>query len=101
MDKLSQIALSMIPGLGPSSCRKLLDAYPGQDLFALPPAELNAAFGTHRDIAAAIRGKATHARAEEELRFCEDNGIRVLFCTDADYPARLNREETQIGRAHV
>ena len=95
MDKLSQIALSMIPGLGPSSCRKLLEAYPGRDIFSLPPAELNAAFGTHRDIAVAILGKATHARAEEELRFCENNGIRVLFCTDADYPARLNREETQ------
>ena len=95
MDKLSQIALSMIPGLGPSSCRKLLEAYPGQDIFSLPPAELTAAFGTHRDIAAAIRGKTTHARAEEELRFCENNGIRVLFCADADYPARLNREETQ------
>ena len=95
MDKLSQIALSMIPGLGPTSCRKLLEAYPGEDIFALSPAELNAAFGTHRDIAAAIHGKTTHARAEEELRFCERSGIRVLFCTDDDYPARLNREETQ------
>ena len=95
MDKLDQIALSMIPGLGPSSCRKLLDAYPGVDIFALSPAELNAAFGTHHDIAAAIKGKTTHARAEEELCFCENNGIKVLFCTDDDYPVRLNREETQ------
>ena len=95
MDKLSQIALSMIPGLGPTSCRKLLEAYPGEDIFALSPAELNAAFGTHRDIAAAIHGKTTPARDEEELRFCERSGIRVLFCTDDDYPARLNREETQ------
>ena len=95
MDKVSQIALSMIPGLGPTSCRKLLDAYPGQDIFALPPNELKLAFGTHRDIAAAIQGKTTHARAEEELQFCERNGIKVLFCTDAEYPTRLNREETQ------
>ncbi|MBQ8703712.1 MAG: DNA-processing protein DprA [Bacteroidales bacterium] len=95
MDKLNQIALSMIPGLGPTSCRKLLEAYPGQDIFALPPSELRLAFGGHRDIVEAIVGKATHARAEQELRQAEQHGMRVLFCTDADYPARLNRDETQ------
>ena len=95
MDKLSQIALSMIPGLGPTSCRKLLEAYPEQDIFALPLAELKRAFGSHQDIIDAIRNKSSHARAEEELRFCERSGIRVLFCTDDDYPQRLNREETQ------
>lgn len=95
MDKVSQIALSMIPGLGPTSCRKLLEAYPGEDVFALPPSELKLAFGSHRDILAAILGKRTHGRAEEELRWAERHGVRVLFCTDADYPTRLNREETQ------
>lgn len=95
MDKVSQIALSMIPGLGPTSCRKLLAAYPGQDIFALPPAELKLAFGSHRDIVEAILGKTTHARAEQELRLAEQHGIRLLFCTDGDYPVRLNRDETQ------
>ena len=95
MDAVSQIALSMIPGLGPTSCRKLLDAYPGQDIFSLPPNELKLAFGSHHQPLEAIRSKATHARAEEELKFCEHNGIKVLFCTDAEYPTRLNREETQ------
>lgn len=94
MDKLNQIALSMIPGLGPTSCRKLLEVYPGQDIFDLPPTELKMAFGSHQAVMEAIRNKSTHSRAEEELRFCERNGIRVLFCTDADYPRRLNREET-------
>ena len=95
MDKVSQIALSMIPGLGPTGCRKLLEAYPGQDIFALPPSELKLAFGSHRDILEAILGKTTHARAEQELKWAGQHGVRVLFCTDADYPARLNREETQ------
>lgn len=95
MDAVSQIALSMIPGLGPTSCRKLLDAYPGQDIFSLPPNELKLAFGSHHQPLEAILSKATHARAEEELEFCEHNGIKVLFCTDAEYPTRLNREETQ------
>ena len=95
MDKIAQIALSMIPNLGPSSCRKLLEAYPGEDIFALPPQELRTAFAGHLDIAEAIIGKSTHARAEEELRFAEQYGLRVLFCTDNEYPERLNREETQ------
>lgn len=94
MDKLSQIALSMIPGLGPSSCRRLLEAYPGQDIFALPPAELKLAFGSHQEIAEAIRNKSTHARAEQELQQALQHHVRVLFCTDDDYPQRLNREET-------
>ena len=94
MDKVSQIALSMIPGLGPTSCRKLLETYPGQDIFALPPSELKLAFGSHRILVEAIRNKSTHARAEQELQLAEKHGMRVLFCTDADYPQRLNREDT-------
>ncbi len=94
MDKLSQIALSLIPGLGAIGCRRLLEVYPDEDIFALPPAELAAAFGTHKAIATAIVTKATHARAEEELRFCERYHIRPLFYTDPEFPQRLNREET-------
>lgn len=94
MDKLSQIALSMTPGLGPTSIRRLLDVYPGQDVFELPATELYHAFGTHRDVAGHIVGRTAFGRAEEELRFCERNGIRALFCTDDDFPQRLNREDT-------
>lgn len=94
MDKISQIALSMIPGLGPAGCRRLLALYPGQDIFALPPVELRMLFGGHLRPLEAILSKATHARAEAELRQAEKHGTRVLFCTDDDYPARLNRDET-------
>ena len=94
MDTLGKIALSMIPNLGPTSCRRLLDAYADEDIFALPPKELKTAFKGHAAIAEAIINKSTHARAEEELRFAERYGLRVLFCTDDDYPERLNREET-------
>ena len=94
MDAVDKIALSMIPGLGPTSCRKLLEAYPGQDIFALPPTELKLAFGSHQAIIDAIRNKSTHARAEQEWLLAVRHNMRVLFCTDADYPQRLNREET-------
>jgi len=95
MDKLSQIALSMLPGLGAAACRRLLAMFPGADLFALPPAELRTALRGHAGLAEAIVSRSTFARAEAELAFCERNRIRPLFCTDSDYPARLNRAETQ------
>lgn len=95
MELLSQIALSMTPGLGPTSCRKLLELYPDQDIFSLPPSEIKAAFGSHHAIAEAILGHTAFPRAEEEIRFCERNKIRVLFYTDEAFPQRLNRDETQ------
>ena len=94
MDLLSHIALVFTGGLGNSSIRRLVDLYPDEDIFALPLSELNTVFGTHRSIVENIRNKSGFARAEEELRFCEKNRIRPLFFTDPDYPARLNRQET-------
>ena len=94
MTALSHIALTLIPSLGNASVRRLVEAYPDEDIFALPKAELKAAFGAHADIAESIASKRSHARAEEELRFCEQNGIRPLFFTDPDFPQRLNRPET-------
>ena len=94
MSPLSQIALTLIHGLGSTTLRRLVELYPGQDIFALPPSELRQAFGSHRDIAESIISRSTFARAEEELRFCEKNHIRTLFFTDPAFPSRLNRPET-------
>ena len=94
MSPLSQIALTFTPGLGNTSIRRLVDLYPNEDIFALPQSELKEAFGTHRDVLDNILNKSGLARAEEELRFCEQNHIRPLFFTDPDYPERLNRAET-------
>ena len=94
MDTLNQIALTFTPGLGNTSIRRLVDLYPDEDIFALPMSELKEAFGTHRDVLDNIHNKSGFSRAEEELRFCEQNHIRPLFFTDPDYPERLNRAET-------
>ena len=94
MNILNQIALTFTPGLGNTSIRRLVDLYPDQDIFALPPSELKAAFGSHQGIIDNILGKSAFRRAEEELRFCEQNRIRPLFFTHPDYPERLNRTET-------
>ena len=94
METLSQIALTFTPGLGNTSIRRLVDLYPDEDIFALPKSELKTAFGTHHDIIDNILNKSGFTRAEEELRFCEQNHIRPLFFTSPDYPERLNRAET-------
>ena len=94
MDTLSHIALVFTPGLGNSSIRRLIEVYPDEDIFSLPKSELKSAFGNHSSIIENIRNKSAFTRAEEELRFCENNHIRPLFFTDPDYPARLNTPET-------
>ncbi len=94
MDLLSQIALVFTPGLGNASIRRLLELYPDEDIFALPESELKTAFGTHTSIVDNILNKSAFARAEEELKFCENNNIRPLFFTNPEYPARLNSPET-------
>ena len=93
MATLSQIALTFIPRLGPTAIRRLMEVYPGEDIFSLPRQELKAAFGSHIGIIESISSKSGHARAEQELAFCEKNGIRPLFFTDSDFPERLNRPE--------
>ena len=93
MATLSQIALTFIPRLGPTAIRRLMEAYPDEDIFSLPRQELKAAFGSHIGIIESISSKSGHVRAEQELAFCEKNGIRPLFFTDSDFPERLNRPE--------
>lgn len=93
MATLSQIALSFIPRLGPTAIRRLVDAYPGEDIFCLSKQELRTAFGNHAGLVESITSKSGHARAEQEMAFCEKNGIRPLFFTDGDFPKRLNRPE--------
>ena len=95
MDALSKIALTFTPGLGNTTIRRLVDLCKGEDVFSLPPSELRLLFANHGAVYDNVVGKVGFARAEQELRFCEQHGIQPLFFTDADYPRRLNRGETQ------
>ncbi|KWW31030.1 MAG: Rossmann fold nucleotide-binding protein Smf [bacterium P3] len=93
MDKrVYEIALTMIPGLGSTSCRKLLDICPDPaEIFALPMSKLRELFGMHAEIAEAIHSKSSVPRAEEELAYADRYHIQVLFYTDDAFPRRLNR----------
>lgn len=93
-DILYRIALSLTPGIGCKSYRQIVElcGEPSQ-LFKMSRKELDQIFGTHRAIAESIANGATLHRAEEECLFIERNKITPLFCTDANYPQRLNRTD--------
>lgn len=93
-DLIYRIALAITPGIGCKSYRQLIElcGEPAQ-LFNMSRKELNQIFGNHHDIAECIANRATLKRAEEECAFIERNNIIPLFCTDADYPQRLNRSD--------
>lgn len=85
------IALTMIPGLGSSSLRKLLDIYPDPaEIFSLSMESLHKLFGSHLSIAEAIHEKPMITRAEEEVAFADRYNIKVLFYSDEQFPQRLN-----------
>lgn len=93
-DILYRIALALTPGIGCKSYRQIVDLCGEPSLlFNMPRKELDQIFGNHRDIAESIANRTTLKRAEEECAFIERNNIIPLFCTDRDYPQRLNRSD--------
>lgn len=95
MDTLGKIALSLVPGLSAPACRRLVARCPAGDPFALSASELQNGYGLKASVATTLAAKGTHARAEALLRDAERHGLRILFFTDTDYPARLNRDATR------
>lgn len=87
-----QIALTLIPGIGPVKAKNLL-AYCGsaEAVFKEKQSALLRIPDIGETTAASIASIKTDAllRAEKELLFIEKNGIRPLFYTDKEYPERL------------
>lgn len=85
------VALSLIPGLGNKTIRQLLDIESSpEQLFRYSHSQLKDIFGRHTGIISAIEGKSTLAEAERQISQLEKIGARTLFCTDPEYPKRLN-----------
>lgn len=88
--QLHPIALALVPGVGGVMIRQLI-SYCGsaEAVFAAPPAKLLKIPGVGEVTVRAIRQPGTLTLAEQGLKRLERMGARVLFYTDADYPARL------------
>lgn len=85
------IALTLTPGLGNKTIRQLLALCPKpEELFAMNRAQLREIFQHHDSIIAAIESRHPLAQAEQAIPLMEGYGVDTLFCTEADYPQRLN-----------
>lgn len=87
------IALTLIPGLGNKTIRQLLAYCPNaEELFAMSHAQLKDIFLRHDSIIASIESRQPLVAAQQAISLMERYGVDTLFCTDADYPQRLNEE---------
>ncbi|MBE7178928.1 MAG: DNA-protecting protein DprA [Mucilaginibacter polytrichastri] len=91
MSRLHQIALTLLPHIGPATAKAML-SYCGspEAIFSTSKSHLLKIPSIGPKTADALRNDAaTFARAEEELQFIEKEGIEMIFYTDEAYPRRL------------
>jgi len=89
-DLLYQIGITLIPGIGDVTGKKLL-AYCGslEAVFTEKKAALMKIPGIGQTTVNSIVNHDVFNRAEREIKFIEKYNITPLFFTDPDYPARL------------
>ncbi|MBP5643080.1 MAG: DNA-processing protein DprA [Bacteroidales bacterium] len=88
--KLYEIALTLVPGIGVVNGKKLV-AYCGgaEAVFCEDKNALLSISGMNDNIVKNLGSKEILLRAEQELEFIEKNEIKPLFYLDPDYPKRL------------
>ncbi|MGI9544991.1 MAG: DNA-processing protein DprA [Cyclobacteriaceae bacterium] len=91
-EKLYQVALTLIPGIGDITI-KLLISYLGSpdNVYKASKSKLNSVPGVGPTIAEAILKKNTFSAAKKEISRCKDKNIELLFYTDLSYPERLKQ----------
>lgn len=90
MSLLHQIALSLIPSVGPVNARKLLQHFGDPiKIFESGRQRLQAETGMSSAMAAEICSPSSLLLAEKQIRFLEKQGCKVLFFDQPDYPTRL------------
>ena len=88
--KLYEIALTLLPGIGYVNGKKLV-AYCGgaEAVFCENKKALTQINGIGEATVNLIVSQKVIHQAEEEMKFVEHNGIKPLFYLDAEYPRRL------------
>lgn len=86
-----QIALSLVPGIGPVLAKNLVSYCGGvREVFNRSKIQLERIPGIGPERAGMIRHSIIMKRAEEELVFIRKYGIKSLFYLDKAYPQRLS-----------
>ncbi len=86
---LYQIALTLIPNIGPVQAKLLLQHYDVEELFKARKSSLEKIEGIGEIRASSIKKFENFREAEEEIAFIEKYKIIPLFITDKAYPQRL------------
>ena len=86
---LYQIALTMVPQIGPVQAKLLLQHCEAEEIFHAKKSYFEKLEGIGPVRAAAIADFKDFSRAEEEIRFIEKYKIKPLFISDPAYPQRL------------
>lgn len=86
---LYQLALTLIPNIGPVQAKILLQHCNAEEIFHAKKTFLEKIEGIGPVRAAAIVAFKDFSQAEEEIKFIEKYKIKPLFLTDTAYPKRL------------
>lgn len=86
---LHQLALTLIPNIGPVQAKILLQQFDAADIFKAKKRELEKIEGIGTIRAESIKSFNDFSKAEEEIAFIEKYKIKPLFITHTDYPKRL------------
>jgi DNA processing protein len=97
MDELllrQQIALSLIPGLGPKRTREMLLLFQDpMEIFRAPIQDFQSLPFFNKSIYQAIHGKEILLQADKIIQDCQRLHVDVTFIADAQYPHRLKNCE--------
>lgn len=91
-ERIYQVALSLLPGIGPVTSKKLVHQFgTAKEVFRQKKKILVQVPYVNDAVVEAIRNAELLRRAEKEIAFAEKKGIRILFYNDDDYPERLRQ----------
>jgi DNA processing protein len=88
-DLLYQLALTLVPNIGPVQAKILLQHCNAEEIFHAKKSYLEKIEGIGPVRADSIISFKEFDKAEEEIKFIEKYKIKPLFLTDEDYPKRL------------
>lgn len=92
-DKIYEIALQSIPGIGPVSIKNLLSDFgSAKELLTTDYKEL-INHGIRKNLVSELCDHSYLEKAEQEYNICKKKGIEILFYQDEKYPQRLNFQD--------
>lgn len=85
-----KLALSLIPGIGGYTFKQLISYCGGaKEVFNAHPARIQRIPGIGTHTISLLRNNSSLSKAESVLKLCESQGVKILFHSDIEYPARI------------